>query len=262
MAAVWRYFAEAGPLLGREWPISYRSEESVRIAVLRGLGVRRFAALLYAHKPDMAHFLTQWSLGFAERVPDAVPSGTFFPEPGVVGYVTDAITAGCQIFKIHLQVSAFDPRDRILDEVWGLLAEAGIPVVVHAGSGPVPGKFTGPGPFGEVQGRHPRLRSIIAHMGMPQEREFTDLALRYESVCLDTTMVGTDFLEAMHRMPRDLMPVVRDLGLAGRVVFGSDFPNIPYNYAHQIEALSRWGLGADWLAAVLWHNGDRLLRAR
>jgi hypothetical protein len=44
-----------------------------------------------------------------------------------------------------------------------------------------------------------------------------------------------------------------------RVVLGTDFPNIPYRYGHQLEALRRTGLDDDWLRAVLWHNGTRLL---
>jgi len=42
-------------------------------------------------------------------------------------------------------------------------------------------------------------------------------------------------------------------------VLGSDFPNIPYPYAHQIEALVRLDLGDDWLRRVLHDNGMRLL---
>jgi predicted TIM-barrel fold metal-dependent hydrolase len=41
-------------------------------------------------------------------------------------------------------------------------------------------------------------------------------------------------------------------------VLGSDFPSIPYPYAHQLAALARLGLGDDWLRAVLWSNGARL----
>ena len=45
----------------------------------------------------------------------------------------------------------------------------------------------------------------------------------------------------------------RDLG--DRIVLGSDFPNIPYSYAHQIQSLIDWDFGDDWLRQVLWHNG-------
>ena len=52
---------------------------------------------------------------------------------------------------------------------------------------------------------------------------------------------------------------LRLAALVDRIVLGSDFPNIPYPYAHQLEALARWDLGDDWLRAVLWENGARLL---
>ena len=69
----------------------------------------------------------------------ALPTATFYPEPGVDEYVASAIDRGARIFKVHLQVGAFDPRNALLAPVWGQLAEAGIPVVVHCGSGPVAG---------------------------------------------------------------------------------------------------------------------------
>jgi predicted TIM-barrel fold metal-dependent hydrolase len=254
MAAVWAYFDAAGPKLGRQWPVRYRGTDDERLALLRSFGVRRFAGLSYAHRPAMAAWLTDWELEFAARVPEAIATGTFFPEPDAPAYVAAAIERGVLLFKVHLQVGDFDPRDPLLDPVWGLLAEADVPVVVHAGSGPVPGRFTGPEPFGEVVRRHPRLPAIIAHFGTPQETAFVDLACRSERVALDTTMVGTAFMADVHALPREILPKVRDLGLAGRVFFGSDFPSIPYPFAHQVEVIEQWNLGEEWLRRVLWGN--------
>jgi predicted TIM-barrel fold metal-dependent hydrolase len=155
-------------------------------------------------------------------------------------------------------VGAYDPRDAQLDAVWGMLADAAVPVVTHCGSGPQPGAFTGPGPIGEVLARHPSLTLVVAHLGMPEYGDFLALAGSYPNVHLDTTMAFTDFTEALHPFPRDLLPVLADRG--DRVVLGSDFPNTPYPYAHQLEALVRLGLGDDWLRAVLHDNGARLLR--
>lgn len=42
------------------------------------------------------------------------------------------------------------------------------------------------------------------------------------------------------------------------MLFGSDFPNIPYPYLHQLHALERLDLGEDWLRAVFHDNGARL----
>jgi predicted TIM-barrel fold metal-dependent hydrolase len=255
---VWAHFDEAGPLIGREWPIRYKMPAKERVATLAEIGVRHFSALAYAHKPDMAADLNAWTLDFADKTPGCLRSATFFPEPGAAAYTRGALTAGAQIFKLHLQVGGFDPRDPLLDEVWGLLADTGTPIVVHAGSGPVPQGFTGPDFIGEVLARHPRLALVIAHAGAPEYAGFFDLADRYERVRIDTTMAFTDFFEQIAPFPPGLRPRLRELGLGGKVLLGSDFPPIPYAYGHQLAALARLDLGDDWLRAVCWENARDL----
>ncbi|MEV6280072.1 amidohydrolase family protein [Nocardia sp. NPDC051832] len=253
---VWAYFDSAGPLTGRAWPITYRDDEQVRLKTLRGFGVRAFTALVYPHKPDMAAWLNEWTADFAARTPDCLHTATFYPEHGADSYTEVAIEAGARIFKVHVQVGDFHPGDPLLRPVWGLLAEAGIPALIHCGSGPAPGSFTGPEPIAALLQRFPGLRLIIAHMGNSEYAEFLDLAERYEGVHLDTTMVWTDFSENDAPYPVSELPRVRDLG--ERILFGSDFPNIPYPYAHQVYALERLGLGDAWLRNVLHDNGVRL----
>jgi len=254
---VWAQFDAAGPLIGREWPIRYRHPEEERVDRLRALGVRRFSALSYAHRPAMAEWLNDWACAFAERVPECLRSATFFPEPGVEEYVAARLDRGVDVFKVHVQVGAFDLREPVLDPVWGLLADARTPVVIHAGSGPVPTEFTGPGPMRAVLERHPRLTAVIAHMGAPEYDEFLTMAEEFPRVHLDTTMAFTSFFEHDAPYPRELLPRLADLG--DKVVLGSDFPTIPYPYAHQLESLEALGLGEEWLRAVCWGNADRLL---
>lgn len=258
MARVWEHFDAAGPLLGRPWPIRYRGTDEQRVAWLREFGVRRFSALPYAHRPGVAEYMNDWARGFAERHPDNLWSATFYPEPAAEAYVGKLVADGVRIFKVHLQVGDFDPRDRSLDAVWGALADSGTPVVVHAGSGPVPGRYTGAGPIGDVLARHPALTMIVAHLGAPDYADFLGLAERYGNVALDTTMACTDFFESDAPYPRELLPRLRDL--QPRVLLGSDFPNIPYAYAHQLEALARLDLGDDWLRAVCWDNAATMFR--
>ncbi|MDQ1703973.1 MAG: uncharacterized protein QOF18_339 [Frankiaceae bacterium] len=257
LAKVWAYFDAAGPLTGRAWPIRYRWPEADRLAHLRMMGVRAFPSLVYAHKPGMAQWLNAWAADFARDQPDVVPTATFFPEPGAAAYVDAALRDGTRMFKAHVQVGGYDPRDPLLDDVWGVLAAAGAPVVVHAGSGPAPGAFTGPGPMGEVLRRHPTLTAVVAHMGMPEYDEFLGFAETYDNVHVDTTMCFTDTFGSQAALGRSLAP--RLAALQDKVVLGADFPNIPHPYAHQLEVLDRLDLGDDWLRAVCWHNGARLL---
>jgi len=212
--------------------------------------------MLYPHKAGMAAWLNGWAADFARRTPECASTATLFPEEGVERYVRDAIEAGARIFKSHLQVGAYDPNEALLDRAWGLLAESGVPVVMHCGSGPAPGKYTGPEPVGRLLARHPRLRLVVAHMGMPEYTDFLDLAEGYGGVMLDTTMAFTDFSERFAPFPEREKARLADLG--DRVLLGTDFPNIPYPYVHQLRALERLGLGDDWLRAVCHDNGARL----
>jgi predicted TIM-barrel fold metal-dependent hydrolase len=256
LAKVWAYFDSVGPLTGTKWPIAYRHEEQRRLALLHGFGVRAFTSMIYPHKAGMAEWLNGWAADFAHRTPGCLHTATFYPEPGAEAYVRDAVDAGARIFKSHVQVGAYDPNDAELDPVWGLLADAGIPVVTHCGSGPAPGKHTGPEPIGRLLARHPRLRLVVAHMGMPEYADFLDLAERYGEVRLDTTMAFTDFSEGLAPFPRTELPRLAELG--DRILLGTDFPNIPYAYVHQLHALERLGLGDDWLRAVCHGNAAEL----
>lgn len=258
MRRVWAHFDAAGPLIGRPWPITYRWSDGERVRHLRSMGVRVFSALAYAHRPGMAADVNDWTLAFAEATPECLPSMTFFPEEGVLDYVTSALDAGARIAKLHLQVGGFDPADPLLDPVWGVLADARLPVVVHAGSGPVKADFTGPEPFERVLRRHPGLVAVIAHMGAPEYAGFVSLAMRYPQVCLDTTMVATDFFTDVAPLPRSLLPEIRSLGINGKVLLGTDFPNIPYTYSHQVTSLIRLDLGDEWMRAVCWYNAAAL----
>ncbi|MGW2823152.1 amidohydrolase family protein [Streptomyces sp. NPDC001443] len=256
---VWDYFDTSGPMTGGlTWPITYRREEAERAALLRDFGVRAFTSMLYPHKPGMARWLNNWAADFARRTPDCLHTATLYPEPDTAAYVQEALEAGARIFKAHVQVGAYDPADEQLQTAWGLLAEAGTPVVMHCGSGPAPGKHTGPEPVARVLAHHPGLRLIVAHMGMPEYEEFLDLAERYDQVRLDTTMAFTDFTEGFMPFPRRALPRLADLG--DRVLLGTDFPNIPYPYHHQLQALERLDLGHDWLRAVCHDNAAGLFR--
>jgi predicted TIM-barrel fold metal-dependent hydrolase len=110
-----------------------------------------------------------------------------------------------------------------------------------------------------VLAAHPRLAAVIAHLGAPEYAQFLALAQRHERVALDTTMAFTGFFERAAPFPRTLLPALRELGIAGKVLLGSDFPNLPYPYAEQLDALGGLELGDDWLRAVCWHNAAALL---
>jgi hypothetical protein len=262
LAKVWAYFDGAERHYGIAWPIQYRLPEADRVARLREFGVSTFAPLVYAHKPDMAGWLSEWVCDFAERVDEAVPTATIYPDPDVTAYLDRALRRGARCVKVHVQVGAFDPRDERLDPAWGMIADAGVPAVVHCGNGPIPGEFTGLDVFAEVLERHPQLPAVLAHAGMPEFDAALALATRYPHVHLDTTMVGTPFTEQLHPLPADWAARLADLG--EKIVLGTDFPNIPYEYATQLRTIAQWAgaddrLGEPFLRRVLCDTPTRLL---
>ena len=74
-------------------------------------------------------------------------------------------------------------------------------------------------------------------MGAPEYAEFLALVEAHENTRLDTTMVFTTFFDAEAPYPDELLPRLADLG--DRVLFGSDFPTIPYPYLEQLDGLVR-----------------------
>jgi uncharacterized protein len=257
MDKVWQYFDSAGPLVGREWPINYRTAESERVQMLRQFGVLGFTALVYPHKPQMAAWLNQWAAQFSRETPDCLATATFYPEPDAGEYVAAAIAGGAQVFKAHVQVGRYEPNDPLLDPAWGAIEDAGIPVIIHCGSGPAPGEHTGPEPIRLLLQRFPRLRLIIAHMGMPEYVDFMDICENSSDVRLDTTMAFTPFVEELMPFPSSQLNRLRDLG--DRILFGSDFPNIPYGYADAMRSLIRLpGVDDAWLRGVFYENAAAL----
>ncbi len=252
--AVWRWFDRLTP----PWPVTYRSPAGERLAILASVGVRHHTALAYAHRPGMLRFLNDHTLELAAEVPAVIPTFTIYPEPGVGAETARCLAAGGRCVKVHLQVGGFDAVDPMLDAAWQLLADAGTPIVLHAGAvadGSGNEQWCGPEPVRRLLARFPELRLVIAHMGMPDQDAFVSLAEAHQNLWLDTAMVFTD---PPYLGPPPLHLLERVSALRDRIVFGSDFPTIPHQFAAQVTGLAALRLGDDWLRAVLWHNGRRL----
>ena len=250
---VWRWFDEGAPY---PWPIHYRADEDARRAALAELRVARYTSLNYAHKPGMAAWLNDWTLELVGRDPKVIGTGTFFPEPEAPAYL-DRLLADGRIrgFKLHLQVGGFHPDDPRLHPCYARIEEAGLPVVIHCGSAPVAGPHTVTKEMDAMLARFPRLPVIVAHMGAYEYEHYLHLAEDRPTVFLDTTMIFVPFLPGPP-FPEALLPRLEALG--DKVLFGSDFPNIPYPYPAAVRGLADLGFGDRWLRGVLHDNARRV----
>lgn len=249
--AVWRWFDQLDP----PWPVTYRMTAEERLNRLASVGVRHHTALAYAHRPGMLRFLNDHTLRMMSPETSVIPTFTVYPEPGVGAEVERCLDAGGRAVKVHLQVGAFDPTDRLLDPGWDRLEEAGTAIIIHAGAvadGTGNEQWCGPDPVRRLLERHPGLQLVVAHMGAPDFKAFLDLADQHPSLRFDTAMVFTD-PPYLASFPEALLGRVADLG--SRILFGSDFPTIPHAFAAQVAGLASLDFGEAWLRRVLWGNG-------
>ncbi|MEX2505032.1 MAG: amidohydrolase family protein [Egicoccus sp.] len=254
--AVWDFFDR---LEDPPWPITYRDDEATRLAALRDLGVVRHTALAYGHKPGVAAWCNQHTLAAADDYEQVIPTFTFFPEDGVGDEVARALDRGGRIAKVHLQVGRFHPDDPRLDPAWAQLSDAGVPALIHASAvyGVEGGdEVCGPDGIRRLLGRFPDLRVVIAHLGTPDHPGFLALAEQFEQVHLDTAMVLTD-PPYFDRDLDDLLPRYRAIG--DRLLFGSDFPSIPHDYAAQVRGLAALAFTREQLRGLFHDNAARLL---
>jgi uncharacterized protein len=254
--AVWAYFDR---LDSPPWPITYRDDETTRLATLRELGVVAHTALAYGHKPGVAAWCNEHTLSLADQHPQVIPTFTFFPEPEAASYVEEAIGRGGRVAKVHLQVGRFHATDPGLDEVWPQLEGARIPTVIHASAvyGVDGGhEYCGPDAIRALLERHPDLLIVVAHLGMPDAAGFLALAESAPELRLDTTMMLTDPPYG-RSYPTELIP--RLAALHDRVLFGSDFPSIPHPYVAQVRGLAQLELDDAALRAILHDNAADLL---
>jgi len=252
--AVWRHFDS----LPRPWGIRYRSNEGERLRTLAGLGVTRHTALAYAHKPGMAAWLNDYTLDLGACHSQVVPCFTFYPEPEAEDYVKDALRRDGRLAKIHLQVGKFSPSEPQLDGVWEELARMGIPVVIHAGAvkdGSGGEEWCGMEPVRRLLRQHPDLIVILAHLGAPDYEDAVALAQEFPELLFDSAMVLVE--GERFRYPRVLLEFVRSS--PHRILFGSDFPSFPHQYAAQVQGVTRHADGPEWLRHVLWENATSLL---
>jgi len=250
MRKIWDYFDS------HYWPVTYRQLPEGRLEWVRRNRVLRFTTLNYAHRPAMAAWLNEWTAEFCERTPEAIACGTFFGEPEAAADVRRCIEEyRFRGFKLHLRVSDLDPTQPLLAPAFEQIAAAGLPVVIHCGSAPDPGRFTRPEYIRRLLAQHPGLTVIVAHMGAWDWTDYLELAATHPTLYLDTTMVFVGFA-ACDPAPAGLPERLE--ALSHKVLFGSDFPNIPYPLSHAVNGIGALPLSAEAKRRILYDNAAEL----
>ena len=248
--AVRAYFAE------HLWPMHYQGEPAELVDQLIQSGVDRFVFMPYAHRSDMARSLNHWAANVqATFAPRAIAFGTFHPDDGpeLPALVDEAFgRLGLLGAKLHPQVGRFAVDDERLDPLYERAQAAGRILLIHAGRQPEPNEFVGARPFSRVMRRFPRLKVVVAHAGADEFEAFFDLCAFHDDLYLDTAMVFSGFLGAAP-------PIERLIEFQDRIVYGSDFPHIPFTLDQTLQSIRDLRLGRAMERKIFCTNGARLL---
>ena len=256
-AAIRRWFARHS-----DWDIAGNPSEPAEVAAaLRHAGVERFVFFSYAHTTGMARELNAWLAQTSRELGGfGVPLATVHPDdPAYLDDLHAALDDGCLGLKLHEDVQRLHADDPRLTPVFDELAARGAFAIVHAGSIPweyVPG--AGFARIVRVLERHPTLNLVVAHYGAPDSEAYFGAMDRHPGLHLDTTMVFAR--DSPVRGEIGVFDAAPILAHPERVLYGTDFPNIPYEYARERSGIESLGLPADVLRAVLHDNAARLLR--
>lgn len=243
--AIWRWFDQHG------WPIRYKLHTPAVVAHLLSRGVERIVALHYAHKPGMARALNAYMAGVVAAEPRVLGVATVLPgEPGARAILEEAFASGLRGVKLHCHVQCFAPDAPPLAEIYEACVAADVPLVMHAGREPAttgyrcdPYAICSAERVARVLADHPRLKLCVPHLGADEFDAYERLLERHDNLWLDTTMVvggyfpGIDPVRLLHARPE-------------RILYGTDFPNLPFAWDREIRALERIAR-PDALEAIL-----------
>ncbi|MCP4671198.1 MAG: amidohydrolase family protein, partial [Desulfobacula sp.] len=93
----------------------------------------------------------------------------------------------------------------------------------------------------------PDLKVCVPHLGFDETFEYRSLLEKYDNLWTDTTMVLTDYFPMKEKIKLSQYRM-------DRVMYGSDFPNIPYEWDRELKVLARSSLSKSQLNHILFKN--------
>ena len=235
------------------WDIRYRLTTSEVLGYLLSRGVSRVIALQYAHKPGISRKLNQYMVEKCREFPEKVSGlATVFPGEEDSGQILkEAFDSGLLGVKLHAHVQCFDLDSEEMGMICDLCEAERKPMVMHVGREPKstayhcdPYQICSAEKLERVLKNFPGLKICVPHLGFDEISAYRKLIDKYDTLWLDTTMMMADYFPLKG-------PVGLDLFRKDRIMYGSDFPNIPYAWDRELKALKSLGLPPDTLEWIL-----------
>ena len=248
-ASIWQWFDKFG------WPIRYRFTSQEVIEFLLSRGVNHIVGLQYAHRPGVARELNDYMAKMCRRCQQLTGMATVYPGENEAGQIlTEAFDQGLSGVKLHCHVQCFEMLSPEMHAIYKLCVEKQKPLIMHVGREPKspaypcdPYELCSAERLEQVIKAYPELRVCVPHLGADEFDAYHRLLEYYDNLWLDTTMTLADYL------PFGCVPDLAQMR-ADRLIFGSDFPNLPYAWDREIKKLCNLNLNQARLFKLIRQN--------
>ena len=166
----------------------------------------------------------------------------------------EAFDSGLNGLKLHAHVQCFDMNSEHMNRLYECCRINRKPVVMHIGREPKstayhcdPYKLCKAGKLENVLKDFPTLKICVPHLGFDETDAYRKMIEKYDNLWLDTTMVITDYFQLEEKT--DLSQYRPD-----RIIYGSDFPNIPYAWDRELKELKAARISPDTLEKISGKN--------
>ncbi len=243
------------------WDIRYTMdcEDITDYLIQRGVG--HVVALHYAHKPGISSKLNDFMVDYCVRHDHVSGAATVYPGERHARQILEAAFAnGLCAVKLHAHVQYFDMNSPEMEEIYEACAQYNKPLVMHVGREPKspvvnyqidPYLICKVDKLERVIAEHPRLKVCVPHLGADEFEEYERLTREYDNLWLDVAMAIANYLPGAKPLP------LADMR-SDRLLYGTDFPNIPYAWDRELKILCNSGLDPAALTRVLGLNAAEL----
>ena len=249
-SAIWKWFDENG------WQIRYQLTSAQIFEFLLSHGVTHIIALQYAHKPGIAEMLNNYMAEQCQNFPNQVTGmATVFPgEENGEKILQEAFDSGLGGLKLHAHVQCFDMNSDHMNSLYECCRVNKKPIIMHIGREPKstayrcdPYQLCSTDKLVPILSDFPDLKICVPHLGFDELSAYRKLIEKYDNLWLDTTMLMADYF-----------PIAEKINLgryrSDRIMYGSDFPNIPYAWDRELKKLQLADITPDVMDLLLNKN--------
>jgi uncharacterized protein len=249
-SAIWKWFDDHG------WHIRYQMSSTQIFEFLLSHGVKHIIAFQYTHKAGIAKGLNDYMAEKCNMYRGRVTGlATVYPiEKNAEIILQEAFDSGMAGLKLHAHVQCFDMNGDPMNRLYECCRINNKPIVMHVGREPKssayrcdPYQLCSAEKLERIVKNFPDLKICVPHLGFDEILPYKKMIEKYDNLWLDTTMAIADYFPIRGAI---------DLGCyrSDRIMYGSDFPNIPYAWDRELKILKAADLPIDVMDKVLNKN--------